>query len=154
MGFNFRKRIKIIPGVHINLSKSGISTSLGVKGASVNIGKRGTYLNTSIPGTGIYGRQKLIGKKKTTSSISTVADTREKMSINYRNVDSQKHPLAAFLSLLLPGLGQLTKEELFKALLIWIVGGFISILFWSTVIVPLFLWLWNIYDAYNANSKD
>lgn len=35
MAWNFRKRIKIIPGVHLNLSKSGISTSIGTKGANI-----------------------------------------------------------------------------------------------------------------------
>ncbi|MBN8587922.1 MAG: DUF4236 domain-containing protein [Rhodothermia bacterium] len=61
MSWNYRKRIKIIPGVHLNFSKNGISTSIGFKGASLNFGKNGTYLNTSIPGTGLYNRQKLSG---------------------------------------------------------------------------------------------
>jgi hypothetical protein len=61
MAWSFRRRIKIIPGIHLNLSKSGISTSIGVRGASVTLGKSGTYLNTGIPGTGIYQRQKLSG---------------------------------------------------------------------------------------------
>lgn len=60
----FRKRIKVIPGVHINVSKSGISTSVGVNGASVSVGRKGTYLNTGIPGTGIYSRKKLSGGEK------------------------------------------------------------------------------------------
>ncbi|PHM50036.1 DUF4236 domain-containing protein [Xenorhabdus miraniensis] len=29
MGFKFRKRIKIAPGIYINTSKSGVSTSIG-----------------------------------------------------------------------------------------------------------------------------
>lgn len=41
---SFRKRIKIAPGVNLNLSKGGISTSFGVKGASVSVGKRGVYI--------------------------------------------------------------------------------------------------------------
>lgn len=61
MAWSFRRRIKMIPGVHLNLSKSGISTSIGIRGANINIGKTGTYLNTGIPGTGIYRRQKLSG---------------------------------------------------------------------------------------------
>lgn len=64
MAWRYRKRIKIIPGVHLNLSRSGISTSVGVRGASVTLGKNGTYLNTGIPGTGIYQRQKLFGESK------------------------------------------------------------------------------------------
>lgn len=59
MAWSFRKRIKVIPGVHLNFSKSGISTSVGVRGASMTFGNSGTYLNTSIPPLGIYNRQKL-----------------------------------------------------------------------------------------------
>jgi len=53
MGFRFRKRIKIAPGVHINLSKSGVSTTLGKPGASINIGKKGTRGTVGLPGTGL-----------------------------------------------------------------------------------------------------
>lgn len=53
MALRFRKSIKIAPGVRINLSKSGVSTSLGVKGATVNLSKRGTRVTTGIPETGI-----------------------------------------------------------------------------------------------------
>lgn len=61
MAWSFRRRIKIIPGVHLNFSKSGITTSVGVKGASMTFGKSGSYLNTSVPILGIYNRQKLSG---------------------------------------------------------------------------------------------
>lgn len=63
MAWSFRRRIKIIPGVHLNFSKSGITTSVGVKGASMTFGKSGTYLNTSVPILGIYNRQKLSGSE-------------------------------------------------------------------------------------------
>lgn len=59
MGLYFRKRIKILPGVHVNISKSGTSWSVGPRGAKVNFGKRGTYVTTGIPGTGIYSRSKV-----------------------------------------------------------------------------------------------
>lgn len=58
-GWNYRKRMKIAPGVHLNVSKKGVSTSIGGKGASVTMGPNGTYLNTSVPGTGMYKRQKI-----------------------------------------------------------------------------------------------
>ncbi|MDM1295342.1 DUF4236 domain-containing protein [Sphingobacterium sp. N143] len=61
MAWNFRRRVKIIPGVHLNFSKSGISTSIGVKGASMTFGSSGTYLNAGIPALGIYNRQKISG---------------------------------------------------------------------------------------------
>jgi hypothetical protein len=55
----FRKRIRILPGVNINLSKTGISTTVGPKGFNVNTGKKGSYLNTGLPGTGLYNRNKI-----------------------------------------------------------------------------------------------
>ncbi len=61
MGFRFQKRISILPGVRINLSKSGVSTSLGPRGADVNIGKDGITANAGIPGTGLSYRQKVGG---------------------------------------------------------------------------------------------
>lgn len=64
MGWRFRKSIKIIPGVKINLGSKGISTTIGVRGASVNFSNKGTYLNTGIPGTGLSHRQKIGGNNQ------------------------------------------------------------------------------------------
>lgn len=63
MGFRFQKRISILPGVRINLSKSGASASVGPRGADVNIGKDGITTNAGIPGTGLSYRQKVGGGK-------------------------------------------------------------------------------------------
>lgn len=60
----FRKQIKICKGVKLNLSTSGVSCTVGGKGLSLNLGKKGVFLNTSIPGTGLYDRKKLIDGKK------------------------------------------------------------------------------------------
>lgn len=59
MSFTFRKRIKMLPGIYLNIGKNGVSTTIGPRGASINIGKKGAYLNTSIRGTGISNRLKL-----------------------------------------------------------------------------------------------
>lgn len=66
MALRFRKSFKVAPGVRLNLSKSGISTSIGGKGLTANLSKRGTRVTTSIPGTGIssskfYGSGKRAG---------------------------------------------------------------------------------------------
>ncbi|HEO1789196.1 DUF4236 domain-containing protein [Acinetobacter baumannii] len=54
MGFNFRKSIKIAPGVRLNVGKKGISSvSIGGKGARVSVGKKGTRTTLGIPGTGL-----------------------------------------------------------------------------------------------------
>jgi hypothetical protein len=59
MKFRFRKSKKILPGVKLHVTHTGISTTLGPKHLNVGVGKRGTNLNTSIPHTGISGTQKL-----------------------------------------------------------------------------------------------
>ena len=66
----YRNRIKLAPGLNINLSKSGISSTVGPRGANINVGKDGAYLNTGIPGTGLYDRKKISGSKRKTSSPS------------------------------------------------------------------------------------
>lgn len=55
MGIRFRKRIKILPGFSLNISKRGIrSASIGGKGLTVNVAaKKGAKVTASIPGTGI-----------------------------------------------------------------------------------------------------
>ena len=70
MAWNYRKRIKIAPGIHLNLSKGGVSTSVGPKGAKITFGKNGTYMNTSIPGTGLYSRQKIGGGTGSSSFVN------------------------------------------------------------------------------------
>lgn len=59
MGFRFSKRITLLPGVRMNLSKSGASLSVGPRGASVTMGKRGVYGNVGLPGTGLSYRERL-----------------------------------------------------------------------------------------------
>lgn len=68
MSLRLRKRIKILPGVYINLSKSGISTSIGVRGASVTVGHGKTRTNVGIPGTGISYNTIKSNKKQVANS--------------------------------------------------------------------------------------
>lgn len=79
MAWSFRKRIKVAPGVHLNVSKSGVSTSVGPRGAKITTGPKGTYLHTSIPGTGIYNRQK-IGPGVGGSSTDTLGSVKSNLS--------------------------------------------------------------------------
>lgn len=71
MGLRFRRSIRVCKGVRINVSKSGLSASIGPRGASVTVGKRGTYLNAGIPGTGISSRQKIGGGRSSRRSTQT-----------------------------------------------------------------------------------
>jgi len=53
MGFRFRRSIRILPGIRLNLSKSGVSTSIGVRGAHVTMGHGKVRETIGLPGTGL-----------------------------------------------------------------------------------------------------
>jgi hypothetical protein len=75
MGFRFRKSIKLLPGVRVNISKGGASLSVGGRGATANISKRGVRTTVGIPGTGFsYTAQpvKYNTSKNTTATPPTV----------------------------------------------------------------------------------
>jgi hypothetical protein len=67
MPFRFRKKVKIAPGIRLNISKGGLSTSFGKRGATLNVGRRGVRETVGIPGSGISyttgGKQKRRSKK-------------------------------------------------------------------------------------------
>jgi hypothetical protein len=52
--FRFYRRLRIFPGLSVNLSKSGPSLTVGVRGAHLTMGPRGVRRTVGIPGTGIY----------------------------------------------------------------------------------------------------
>jgi hypothetical protein len=54
MAFRFRRSIKLLPGVRLNVSKSGITTSIGTKGATVKVGgKAGPKATVGLSGSGL-----------------------------------------------------------------------------------------------------
>lgn len=53
MAIRFRKSIRIMPGVRVNLSKSGFSTSIGRAPFTINVSRKGVRQTTSLPGTGL-----------------------------------------------------------------------------------------------------
>jgi hypothetical protein len=57
MGFRFRRSVKILPGVRINLSGSEPSVSVGPRGFRYTIGSKGTRVTAGIPGTGLSWTQ-------------------------------------------------------------------------------------------------
>ena len=59
MSFRFQKRIKILPGLRLNVSKTGISWTVGTRGASVTARDGKLTGNVGIPGTGLSYRKRL-----------------------------------------------------------------------------------------------
>ncbi|MBQ2470471.1 MAG: DUF4236 domain-containing protein [Ruminococcus sp.] len=81
MGLNFRKSIQLIPGVKLNLSKSGASISAGVPGFRKSINTQGQVTTTaSIPGTGLYytDKKKAFGKDAKTAKKAAEKKTTKK----------------------------------------------------------------------------
>jgi tetratricopeptide (TPR) repeat protein len=54
MAFRFFRRLKLAPGVSMNLSKSGVSPSFGIPGARLTLGRQGVRRTVGIPGTGLF----------------------------------------------------------------------------------------------------
>jgi hypothetical protein len=53
MGFRFHRSIEILPGIRLNLSRSGVSTSIGVRGAHITVGHVQVWEAVGLPGTGM-----------------------------------------------------------------------------------------------------
>jgi hypothetical protein len=57
MGFRFQRRIRIAPGVRLNLSKSGIGVGVGRPGLRLGMDpRRRKYFSVGLPGTGLSYR--------------------------------------------------------------------------------------------------
>ena len=92
MGFNFRKSLKIAPGVRLNITKKGVSSvSLGGKGARVNLGKKGTRTTVGLPGTGLSYSSYSPKQAKKEPVRST--PTKSSMQMNMSQVRPQIPPL-------------------------------------------------------------
>lgn len=75
MASRFQKRIKIAPGIRLNLSLGGVSMSAGPRGTSVTVGKDGVYGNAGIPGTGLSYRKKLSASSSRTAQVKEENET-------------------------------------------------------------------------------
>jgi hypothetical protein len=60
MGFRFRRRVRLAPGIWFNLSKSGVSTSIGRRGATVNLSSKGSRTTVGLPGSGLSYRSRQV----------------------------------------------------------------------------------------------
>jgi hypothetical protein len=52
MPLRFQRRIRIAPGISLNLNKRSLSTSFGRPGAHITIGPKGKRTTVGLPGTG------------------------------------------------------------------------------------------------------
>lgn len=64
-------RTEIAPGIYLDLSKVGVSPTIGVRGSSLT--RNGQYVNTGIPGTGFYERTKLVHTHQAHAPLSNAS---------------------------------------------------------------------------------
>lgn len=53
MPLRFRRSIRILPGIRLNIGNRGVSTSIGVRGAHVTLGHGQVRETVGLPGTGL-----------------------------------------------------------------------------------------------------
>lgn len=73
MAFRFQRRIRLAPGVRLNIGKGGLGLSVGPRGASLSVGPGGVYGHAGLPGTGLAYRKKLSGSGKSQGQRSEAA---------------------------------------------------------------------------------
>src|SRR5215217_9067266 len=87
MPVRFRKSFNLFPGVKVNVSKGGVSFTVGAKGYHLNFSKRGVRQTVGLPGSGISETSYLVKndpeletkkiKRKTDHSIGDTAAEEE-----------------------------------------------------------------------------
>ena len=88
MGFRFWRRVKLAPGVTLNLSKRGGSLSFGRRGARLTLGGRGGPRTTfGIPGTGLFyttvhGKKKKRGAKEP-EPVAPETSSKDKITLGF-----------------------------------------------------------------------
>jgi hypothetical protein len=56
----YQRRIKLLPALHLNLTKSGVGLSAGRRGFHVGLdARKRPYVSAGIPGTGLSWREEL-----------------------------------------------------------------------------------------------
>ena len=74
MTFRFQRRIKILPGLRLNVSKTGFSWTVGTRGARLTAKDGHLTGNAGIPGTGLSYRERLdlpAGKQDQVATIKS-----------------------------------------------------------------------------------
>jgi len=89
MGIQFRKSVQILPGVKLNISKSGLSVSAGVSGLHASINTKGQIRGTAgIPGTGL----RYTKTAKISNLIPGSKDTKSDKNEKTEKIEKKENP--------------------------------------------------------------
>lgn len=79
MGWSFRKRIRVAPGITLNLNKGLPSVTVGSSPVSMNIGRR-PRATVSVPGSGLSASTSLKAKRDSESQDAPSAHSHQTWS--------------------------------------------------------------------------
>jgi hypothetical protein len=109
MPIRFHRQFTLFPGVKVNVSKTGMSITIGGKGFHLNFSKRGVMQTTNLPGKGLSHRSYLFkneeddetkkesGEEKRSSNQS---EEKPKRQTRKRSREPASSPWGFFLFLL------------------------------------------------------
>jgi hypothetical protein len=88
--FQFRKRVKLVPGLSLNVSKKGLGLSAGPRGVKASLSSQGRLTGSvGIPGSGVSYRGALnsnaeseLGESEDNSLLLSIADNAAYISIH------------------------------------------------------------------------
>ncbi len=89
MALRFWRRIKLAPGVTLNLSKAGGSLSFGPRGAKMTAGSRGRRVSLGIPGTGLFYTKRIPAKTVHAPPDTPRTSAKRKKKISRKNRDEE-----------------------------------------------------------------
>jgi hypothetical protein len=96
MPIRFRRSFRIFPGVKVNVSKGGVSVSVGKPGATLNFGKHGVRQTIGVPGSGVSHTSYLFKKdadsdrdKDNNDDAGDARDKRDKDDVRERQKASE-----------------------------------------------------------------
>ena len=106
MPIRFHRQFTLFPGVKVNVSKTGMSLTIGEKGFHLNLSKRGVMRTTNLPGK-VFPTDHTSSKMKETMKAKRMArkrnvpltSQRRKQSAKQRQPPRHKHLLPGFFPL-------------------------------------------------------
>ncbi|HEY5984675.1 MAG TPA: DUF4236 domain-containing protein [Anaerolineales bacterium] len=103
MPVRFRRTFKILPGVRLNVSKHGISTTVGGRGMHLTFNRYGVRQSLGLPGTGLSEYSYIIGGNRSDEHETPEAEAERHVRSIHRGegLGCQLHGCGCLLALLL-----------------------------------------------------
>lgn len=105
MPIRFRRTFKIFPGVKVNMSKGGISFTVGPRGAKLNFSKRGVKQTMGIPGSGLSESSYIVKNEPESEKDEDKDDKSENSNHEHDEVEHGCFPWGCLLFVMIVAVG-------------------------------------------------